>query len=500
VNIIHTTDIHGWVAGHPHNESLDADFGDFHSMLLHMKANAIKKDEEFLLFDSGDLIEGTGLSDATPIHGQYIFDIVKNVSTYNGMTMGNHDIGHPEVVTLMQESFIPFWNGSYLTSNSLMKATSVFIVAPFVVFTTRLGTKILVLGYLFNFTQEANNTVVVPVSISLTQPYFQQAMQVPEVDIIVVCEHIAPQFGPELGQIYTAIRQHHPQTPLVMLAGHSHVTYFQSLDRNAFVLESGKYFEVIGVIGFDLSSEGNMDFLETQWVDTSKENFIKLSETTSSSFDTPQGILTSELIQYYWNELGLNITYGCAPATYYPDIAYTDPHNLYKLYVEEIVPKIVFSDGDGNTQFYISNTASLRYNLYAGPVTRNDIYTISPFNDTFVQYAGMPGKDLTTLMQHLMNNSGLSYSHVVSSRYCGFSDDYTPNWYYSPTPISDNQVYDVMLALYDAESIYHVVQSLFGNQKFAQYTSYPTEYNGTGALQAYIETVWPCQGNQNKKL
>ena len=38
-----------------------------------------------MLFDTGDLIEGTGLSDATPIHGQYIFDIIKDVSTYNGL-------------------------------------------------------------------------------------------------------------------------------------------------------------------------------------------------------------------------------------------------------------------------------------------------------------------------------------------------------------------------------------------------------------------------------
>ena len=85
-------------------------------------------------------------------------------------------------------------------------------------------------------------------------------------------------------------------------------------------------------------------------------------------------------------------------------------------------------------------------------------------------------------------------------------------------------MYDVVLASYDAETIYPVVQKLFGGQKFAEYpfyllflfsffiflflfsfsfffslcfdtstyTPYPTEYNGTGALQAFIESVWPC--------
>ena len=43
---------------------------------------------------------------------------------------------------------------TYLTANSLMKATQQFIGKPYYSFTTALGTKVLVLGYLFNFTQE----------------------------------------------------------------------------------------------------------------------------------------------------------------------------------------------------------------------------------------------------------------------------------------------------------------------------------------------------------
>lgn len=493
INIIHTTDIHGWVAGHQHNATLNADFGDFHSLLLHMKANAIKNGEEFLLFDTGDLIEGTGLSDATDIHGEYIFEIIKNVSSYNGLTMGNHDIGHPDVVDLMQESFIPFWNGTYLTANSLMLATEKFIGAPYAVFTTALGTKILVLGYLFNFTHEANNTVVVPVSISLTQSYFQEAMNVPDVDLIVVCSHIAPQFGPELNQIYEAIRANHASTPLVMLAGHSHVTYFQKLDPNAFTIESGKYFEVIGVINFEIAQDGSMQDLYTNWVETSVADFIQLSATTAENFPTPQGILTSRLIQYYYNELGLNITYGCAPSTYYPDVSFSDPYSLYKLAVEEIIPKMVFSTADGNTQFYVTNTQSLRYNLFAGPVTRNDIYAISPFNDTFVYYQGIPGQSLKTLLTAITNTSGL-----MQSSYCGKLRDDVPDWYMSSYSISNSITYDLVMATYDAETIYPVVQQLFAGQSFAKYEAYPTDLNGTGALQAFIEVVWPCKNNNKE--
>jgi len=159
-------------------------------------------------------------------------------------------------------------------------------------------------------------------------------VKIPDVDMIVVCSHIAPQFGPELGEIYRAIRTHHAATPLVMLDGHSHVTYFRQLDPNAFSLESGKYFEVIGVANFEIAKDGSMQNLTKKWVDTSVANFIQLSGTTPQTFDTPQGLRTSALIQYYYDLLGLNITYGCAPHTYYPDIEYSNPYNLYKLSVE----------------------------------------------------------------------------------------------------------------------------------------------------------------------
>ena len=167
--------MHGWVFGHPHAPELDADFGDFASLVEHMQANAAAAGEEFFLFDSGDLIEvpharqlqthirqltllllhqGTGLSDATDVHGEYIFPVVQMVNGYTGLTMGNHDIGtkahtiagdgeadagdgcisiflflagHNNVIELMQRSFIPHFNATYLTDNSLIKQTGKMI-------------------------------------------------------------------------------------------------------------------------------------------------------------------------------------------------------------------------------------------------------------------------------------------------------------------------------------------------------------------------------------
>jgi len=53
-----------------------------------------------------------------------------------------------------------------------------------------------------------------------------------------------PQTQPEFLQLYKGIRSFHPSTPLVMLAGHRHIMFFEQLDPNAFAFESGRFFEV----------------------------------------------------------------------------------------------------------------------------------------------------------------------------------------------------------------------------------------------------------------
>ena len=53
--------VHGWVSGHPHNATLNADFGDYCSLVEHLNQRSVDEDFEFLLFDSGDLIEGDDL-------------------------------------------------------------------------------------------------------------------------------------------------------------------------------------------------------------------------------------------------------------------------------------------------------------------------------------------------------------------------------------------------------------------------------------------------------
>jgi len=288
------------------------------------------------------LVEGTGLSDATPIHGEYIFPVVQKVTNYTTLTIGNHDIGNPSTVQFMLQKFIPHWGNRYITDNSYLKSTNSTIgSSPYYLRNSINGKKMLVLGYLYDFLQFANNTYVEKISVNLLRNYFTKAMNEPNVNLIVVVCHIDPQSGVELKQIYNAIRSFHPNKPLMMFAGHRHVKYFNWLDKNAFVIESGKYFEVLGQISFDFDDSTGFSNFQQQWVNTSVSNFIKMSGKTESTFQTKEGLQTKKIISYYYNKLGLNKTLGCSPGYFSPYA--NNSESLYNLWINQMIPTNIIS-------------------------------------------------------------------------------------------------------------------------------------------------------------
>jgi hypothetical protein len=55
-----------------------------------------------------------------------------------------------------------------------------------------------------------------------------------------------------------------------MLVRSRHITYFSWLDQNAFTMESGKYFEVVGHVTFDLDQDNQITRFNQEWVNTSR--------------------------------------------------------------------------------------------------------------------------------------------------------------------------------------------------------------------------------------
>jgi 2',3'-cyclic-nucleotide 2'-phosphodiesterase (5'-nucleotidase family) len=60
------------------SDTLDLKISDYYNFITHMKSKA-GKNEFVLAFDSGDLAQGSGLSDATPVYGSFLFEIFKEL-------------------------------------------------------------------------------------------------------------------------------------------------------------------------------------------------------------------------------------------------------------------------------------------------------------------------------------------------------------------------------------------------------------------------------------
>ncbi|KAG6860089.1 hypothetical protein C0995_015865, partial [Termitomyces sp. Mi166 len=124
INIIHTTDSHGWLLGHQKSSfpepNYSGDFGEFASFVAHMKELAIEKDVDLVLVDSGDLHDGTGLTDGYPAGGVNAHDSNKFFSQlpYDLLAIGNHELYNYTNTLDMHLNFVPKFKGRYLSSNA----------------------------------------------------------------------------------------------------------------------------------------------------------------------------------------------------------------------------------------------------------------------------------------------------------------------------------------------------------------------------------------------
>src|SRR5690606_20760899 len=139
--------------------------------------------------------------------------------------------------------------------------------------------------------------------------------------------------------------------------------------------------ENLGFIQFRLNSSGYFEDLNCTWVNTTLRNFYQLAEVDAGEFLTPEGKDIKKFMQQRSDELGLGDLLGCSPQLYDPAVPLSNDSSFYRLLLDEIVPRVVVHSelASKNEQFFVTNTAALRYKMFPGPVTRNDLFTIAPF-------------------------------------------------------------------------------------------------------------------------
>lgn len=232
INIIHVTDVHSYISGHRHNESRvstgygvswyeidtapqDADYADLLSFVEHMKSQAQAQGKDLWVVNSGDVVDGTAISNLTPVNGANLLPLLQQMP-FDAVTIGNHELYLSSTVANMASSgFIGHWGSAYVTSNiqsadgsALTAGKSVGdpLGAPYTVLRGEFGRSILVLGFLYNMNDHCDNVEVVHAEDAVAQPWFVEAMgAAAEVDAVVVLSHMDLE-ATELATIRSAVR------------------------------------------------------------------------------------------------------------------------------------------------------------------------------------------------------------------------------------------------------------------------------------------------------
>ncbi|KAJ8591055.1 hypothetical protein M405DRAFT_735789 [Rhizopogon salebrosus TDB-379] len=401
-NVIHTTDTHGWLLGHQKasfpEPDYSGDLGDFASFVTHMKKIAIEKDVDLLLVDSGDLHDGTGLSDGYPPGGVDAHESNKFLERlpYDVMSIGNHELYIYANTYDMYTNFVPHLAGRYLSSNvnitvfnSDGEAESVPVGNRYTKFTTRKGRRITSLGVLYDFTGNDMNTTVQAVADMVKEQWFVEAIT-EEPDVFVLVGHMPVSYD-NWPVVFDAVRAVHPSTPILIFGGHSHIRDCQQYDGRSMALESGRYMETIGEkLGADLdAAKGNSDNVTftRRYLDQNRVTYEYHTQTSNQTFDTGYGRSITRGLEELAVRFDLSYLYGTAPQDYtINQNPYPSNGSLLSLFIADAVPYALSINNtrDSIPNIIITNSGSQRFNVFEGPFTKNDQLTASPFTDAFL--------------------------------------------------------------------------------------------------------------------
>jgi hypothetical protein len=426
-----------------------ADWGDYISFAERMREKADTLGVDLLLVDTGDRIEGNGLYDGSTPKGEYFYDIVKE-QHIDVICTGNHELYQADAATREYDITVPNFSGRYLASNldyiNPETGKPVPMAQRYRKFTTKnRGIRVLVFGFLFDFTGNANNTVVQPVEQTIKEDWFQEAIR-EDVDLFLIIGHVTLR-GPEYKALYDAIRGQKWDTPIQFFGGHSHIRNYAKYDSNAHGLQAGRYMETIGWmsikgLGSSKKLEDESGELKTRSTPTFKRRYIDnnlfgyhyhtgLNETT---FPTEHGKNVSAMIHNARKELKLDHTFGCAPKDLWMSRAkYPSNDSLFTWLEKEVLPVVVVNEErKGVPTLALANTGTLRFDVFKGAFTKDTTFIISPFVSKFLVIKDVPYKSAKGILD-LLNSGGPVFetsdfhtSQLAPPEQLSVSEDITP--------------------------------------------------------------------------
>ncbi len=431
VNFLHTTDTHGWHAGHLQEPQYSADWGDYVSFAEHMHRTADEHGVDLLLVDTGDRVEGNGLYDASSPKGKYYYDIYRQQHV-DIICTGNHELYIASTADGEHQHTVPNFRENYVASNLDYIDPESGERMPMAQRYRKFQTKnqkldVVAFGFLFDFTGNANNTVVQPVRDTIREPWFQAAIR-EETDLFVVIGHVGVRM-PEFRTIFRAIRQQNPLTPILFFGGHVHIRDATAYDARSFAVASGRYFETVGWMSIDgelertaLSEDAGFSF-HRRYIDNNLLGLHYHTGLDATTFPTDHGRNVSAMITAARAGLDLDHAFGCAPKTLWMSRApYPSDASIYTWLEKELLPAIATNPSRKHVpRLVLVNTGAIRFDIFKGPFTRDTTYIVSPFLSVLAHIPDVPyalAKKVLGLLNsagHIMGGGGAMDNRFMAS-------------------------------------------------------------------------------------
>jgi hypothetical protein len=161
-------------------------------------------------------------------------------------------------------------------------------------------------------------------------------------------------------------------------------------------MEAGRFLDTVGFVSFPKQSSyvahsrdensPSSTLFRHAFLDANKQSLaIALGVDKAADLSVPEGSKLSMFIHDSQRELRLGSILGCSPSTFKLDASPGDPNSLWGLYLNHVVPTQLFKGKSGNV--FVQRTGALRYSLFDGQVTMDDVIAVCPFNDTIYQVA-----------------------------------------------------------------------------------------------------------------
>ena len=479
INVVVLTDVHSWVAGHTtHEPTLDANYGDILSFYERLKELAPDKDIFFVM--NGDFMDGTGLSTYPPSHLTPILRFMP----WDALTIGNHEFYKDENVEFITQDggFVSHWNGKYLTSNVAMADSKEPIGDRYTYLHGKnTDSTILTFGFLYNFMEHCPITIVEPVEDAVQSKWFTQVLNEGSFDAILVLAHMDVN-DPLVYVILDAIRSIvGPDMPVQFITGHTHYRASSELDENAVSFEAGRYLDTVGFVSFPTKTavaENATDPFQHVFLDANVETLK--STLGVETMTTSSGSALSSLIHQTQKSLGLHNVIGCSSQRYYFENGLREKQSLWALYLREVVLRSFFKYNQSS--ILIQSTDSLRYDLFSGNVTLDDLIVVSPFNDTIYKVSERTlGADILTVAEILNQDDNSSASKL-------------PKFVVSET-IDPKEYYDLFTESISIPVITAALANVTGTYAFQPIQQFVDNVavTTTGMWVTYVSQYWSCE-------